>query len=292
MLEATKSIIDNIGINENVALGGGTGLAVYWEHRFSTDIDIFIYGEDSYKNLDMLQPKFWTNNTKVLFNKLNFKNNYKLHPIYTELEISQNEKIQFLTSKAITKEKPFLEKSIWGIDFNLETIDEIIAKKIFYRCEKNNARDIFDIAIAIHKNPLLPKVLYEAKKNFKDKFIILQNGLEKLISSDILHKNYKKEILQMNPKNEYMSFAENSPKYLKSLFEQINMSIFLNSLENSICIEIEKEVYNNEINFTLNITKKPLNPIYQKVKQNSHIIKTDFQPKNKYKIFKNKDIER
>jgi len=85
MLEATKSIIDNLKINQNVALGGGTGLAVYWEHRFSTDIDVFIYGEDSYKNLDMVQPQFWTNNTKVLFSKLNFKNNYKLHPIYTEL---------------------------------------------------------------------------------------------------------------------------------------------------------------------------------------------------------------
>jgi|GEM_PF-4233036 len=90
--------------------------------------------------------------------------------------------------------------------------------------------------------------------------------------------------MQMNPKSEYVSFAENSPQYLKSLFEQINMSIFLNSLENSVCIEIEKEVYKNEINSTLDISKKSLNPI----KSN---LKTSFEPKDRNKD-KNKDIER
>ena len=43
MLALAIDALKSIGIYEDTSLGGGTALsAYYWEHRYSTDIDLFI----------------------------------------------------------------------------------------------------------------------------------------------------------------------------------------------------------------------------------------------------------
>ncbi len=43
MLSVSLALLEEKGINNISAIGGGTGLAAYyWDHRYSTDIDIFI----------------------------------------------------------------------------------------------------------------------------------------------------------------------------------------------------------------------------------------------------------
>lgn len=47
MLDISLELLRDVGIDAPSALGGGTALsAYYWQHRFSTDIDIFIYSSE------------------------------------------------------------------------------------------------------------------------------------------------------------------------------------------------------------------------------------------------------
>jgi len=55
-----------------------------------------------------------------------------------------------------------------GEKIQIESVEEIIAKKIFYRAHKGNARDLFDIAIAIHKKPSLFSELLIPIVKFKE----------------------------------------------------------------------------------------------------------------------------
>ena len=48
MLEVTLELLKENSLLEISSLGGGTALAgYYWNHRYSTDIDIFIYGNEN-----------------------------------------------------------------------------------------------------------------------------------------------------------------------------------------------------------------------------------------------------
>ena len=52
MLEATLLLLKDNDLSEVSTLGGGTALAsYYWNHRYSTDIDIFIYDKVDNKHL-------------------------------------------------------------------------------------------------------------------------------------------------------------------------------------------------------------------------------------------------
>lgn len=52
MLEATILLLQQNSLLEVSSLGGGTALAAYyWNHRYSMDIDIFIYDKEDKKYL-------------------------------------------------------------------------------------------------------------------------------------------------------------------------------------------------------------------------------------------------
>ncbi len=63
MLEVTLELLKENSLLEISSLGGGTALAgYYWNHRYSTDIDIFIYGNENKTHL--LKPSNWSENIK------------------------------------------------------------------------------------------------------------------------------------------------------------------------------------------------------------------------------------
>lgn len=252
MLKATISLLEDFNIKDVSALGGGTALAIYWNHRFSTDIDVFIFGEDSYVN--KMQPKNWTKKTTKLFNDIGFKDDFKINPFYTEFAITKDEKVQLFDSKSFTRDNHFKQENIWGIDFNIESIEEIIAKKIFYRCEKFNARDIFDISIAVNKNPLILKTLLEVNSKFKEKFELFETKLETLLSIKERIEDYKTDIAEMMPHYNYKFLQELSPNYLHSVLQQTNTAISYDMLDDELCIELEefafKEFFENNNHLT------------------------------------------
>jgi len=58
---------------------------------------------------------------------------------------------------------PYSKVTLWGKNIFVESVEEIIAKKVYYRCEDANARDLFDLAVAIYKDPSILMSINVAK---------------------------------------------------------------------------------------------------------------------------------
>lgn len=215
MFEATQVLLEENNLHEISALGGGTALAAYyWNHRYSTDIDIFIYDKEDKKQL--LKDSNWSQKTKKVMKNIGYTGGFINHPIYSEITIDEDSKIQFFD--VIKKsEVPFQKVKLWDIEVLIETIEEIIAKKIFYRADKGNSRDLFDIAIAFHKEPsILNKTTLK-----QDKIKTLFNTVRSIYDNRELKKLYLKEIQQMNPNSEYDFLSKNTIEYLYKILENI-----------------------------------------------------------------------
>ena len=193
MLEVTLELLKENSLLEISSLGGGTALAgYYWNHRYSTDIDIFIYGNENKTHL--LKPSNWSENIKSKMNYIGFTGNFRHNDIYTEIVIDKDSKIQFFDVVKKSKE-PFCKANIWDKNIQIDTIEEIIAKKIYYRGDIGNSRDLFDIAISIHEDP----VIFSKMILKKEKIIALYSTLLNILNSHELKELYLHEIKQMNP---------------------------------------------------------------------------------------------
>lgn len=240
MLEVTLELLKENSLLEISSLGGGTALAgYYWNHRYSTDIDIFIYGNENKTHL--LKPLNWSENIKSKMNYIGFTGNFRHNDIYAEIIIDRDSKIQFFDVVKKSKE-PFCKANIWDKDIQIDTIEEIIAKKIYYRGDIGNSRDLFDIAIAVHENPIIfSKMILK-----KEKIIGLYKTLLNISNSEELKELYLHEIKQMNPNDKYDFLAKNTIIYLKNLLENVCASYDINyELSNNEYILIENEIYSN-----------------------------------------------
>lgn len=147
------------------SFGGGTALMTYYNHRRSKDIDIFL------RDVQLL-TKF----TPRL-------NDYVAEQVddYTEMSNSlklrvKQQEIDFIIAPLLTK-KPTLKKAIGNTSIYIETPEEIVIKKIFYRADTFKTRDVFDLAVVIkHK----PDALLENLDIFQSKIAVLQNRLHTL----------------------------------------------------------------------------------------------------------------
>ena len=247
MMYAALYLLDKHNLADVSALGGGTALAAYyWNHRYSTDIDIFTHSKQDISLL--FRSSKWDNKFKNMMDAIGYKNS-KMHPIYTEFVFEDDFKMQFLSVDDKT-ENPYNRVSLWDIDMLVESVEEIIAKKIYFRAHKGNARDLFDIAIAIHKDPVI-----------LDKLIIPLEKIEELLytlntihEEEKLAHEYLYEINLMNPNPEYRNIADNTIEYLESFIESyIGAKKLGIVLENSELFEIEKYSYSEVIMKNSNI---------------------------------------
>lgn len=209
LLSTALRLLKEKELLEVSAFGGGTALAgLYWNHRYSTDIDIFIYGENN--RIEELKPRLWNDKSKKAMKKLGYLDgNVKFNGIYLEFEIKKDYKIQFLDVVQKTN-NPFSKQKIWHHNINVESIEEIIAKKIFFRADKGNARDLFDIAVAFHKNPQILDLMDLPIKKIK----LLLDTLDEIRNNEELNKEYLYEIKQMNPNVNYENLSKCSINYL------------------------------------------------------------------------------
>jgi len=118
--------------------GGGTAMMLQIGHRESRDVDIFL---DDPQLLPFLDPQ-----------KQDFK--FEIQPAAYEGDGVRSLKlvfaigeIDFIVAGSLTS-SPTTQIEIQGENVQLETIPEIITKKIFYRGSSIAPRDIFDIAAA------------------------------------------------------------------------------------------------------------------------------------------------
>lgn len=150
------------------SFGGGTAMMIQIGHRESHDVDIFI---DDGQILGFLDP------AKV---DLHFKEKPADYggdgARYQKFAFTDIGEIDFIASGHLT-DTPFVTKQIEGRDVKLETIPEIIAKKVFHRGSEAKPRDVFDIAAAARSHR--PEVV-TALKGFPDHVSKTLERLDKL----------------------------------------------------------------------------------------------------------------
>jgi hypothetical protein len=122
--------------------GGGTALMLQLDHRESHDIDIFL---NDPQQLPFLDPQ-----------KQDFRfdiqlEDYEGDGVRSLRLVFGIGEIDFIVASPLTS-VPTIRRQIEGENVQLETIPEIITKKVFYRGSSIMPRDIFDIAAAGKEN--------------------------------------------------------------------------------------------------------------------------------------------
>ncbi|BCV22759.1 nucleotidyl transferase AbiEii/AbiGii toxin family protein [Moorella sp. Hama-1] len=114
--------------------GGGTALALFLHHRESRDIDIFL---SDAQLLTLLTPRL---NKEVAAEV----SDYSEGSSFLKLKYPEGE-IDFILAPFLTPH-PWTLKDLEGEKVRVETPEEIVVKKLFYRAETVRARDVVDTA--------------------------------------------------------------------------------------------------------------------------------------------------
>lgn len=123
------------------SFGGGTVLMRRYRHRLSKDVDIFV-PDPQY--LGHLSPRLNDTVDGLISNHLEQATFLKLY--FEEGEVD------FVVSLPLTK-NPTVVETLFDRQVRVETSAEILAKKIKYRGPEFKARDIFDFALVVEKEP-------------------------------------------------------------------------------------------------------------------------------------------
>jgi predicted nucleotidyltransferase component of viral defense system len=122
-------------------LGGGTVLMLRYRHRMSKDIDIFV-PDPQY--LGFVSPRLSDVAEGV-------SDKYVEGPGYIKLLRAEGE-IDFVASPNLTS-APYEMWELLGREIKVETSAEIVAKKLWHRGDRVTARDLFDLALVIEREP-------------------------------------------------------------------------------------------------------------------------------------------
>ena len=197
--------------NSLIRFGGGTALAIYYfQHRLSFDIDLFA---TDIQVLNYLSPKHWIEETNT-FNGdkyIDLSNHirvlYKKNNIKVDVLVSQDTSSNYLIDDT---------NSIFTTTVYVESIEDIIAKKIVYRRNDNLTRDIIDIAISIkHAENILKKLFDTELISLND----VQELYNSLLNLDI--ETFNEEIEVGMPFERYLNNAQNAPDIIKVECEKI-----------------------------------------------------------------------
>lgn len=138
------SIIDGINSDNTIidswSFGGGTAMMLQISHRESHDIDIFI---DDPQYIAYIMAFLESSATRC-------NNYYYDGGKYVRIVCDEGE-IDFIVASQMT-DNALINREIFSRSVRLESIGEIIAKKIHYRGSSVQPRDIFDIAACISQN--------------------------------------------------------------------------------------------------------------------------------------------
>ncbi len=146
LLQHAYALIDEIdshGIqNPHWTFGGGTVLMLRYRHRMSKDIDIFV-PDPQY--LGYVSPRLSDVAEAV-------SDHYVEGPGFIKLLRPEGE-IDFVASPNLTSD-PYEIWELLGRQVKVETSAEIVAKKLWHRGDRATARDLFDLALVIEREPV------------------------------------------------------------------------------------------------------------------------------------------
>ncbi len=173
----------------------------YFQHRLSFDIDLFLTNQ---QYLSFFSPKFWIDDF-TNFNSEEYIDKFNHIGVVTKDDI----KIDILVDSNIDKGYVDNSKEIFSFDIYIESIEDIIAKKMVFRKKDNKTRDIFDIALALQKDKNLFENLLNKGKIEKQDLLEFKEALEKLNSA-----KYQSQIKIIEPIEEYEGVALNAPELI------------------------------------------------------------------------------
>ncbi|RWE18902.1 MAG: hypothetical protein EOS41_31140 [Mesorhizobium sp.] len=150
------------------SFGGGTAMMIQIGHRESHDIDIFL---DNPQLLGFLDPS--RSRVRIELMPSEYQGDGSRFQKFAFENVGE---IDFIVAGALTP-TPFEMREVEGRAVMLETVPEIIAKKVYYRGSEAKPRDIFDIAAAA-RSQLEPVV--NALRAFPEQVSRTKDRLEKL----------------------------------------------------------------------------------------------------------------
>lgn len=191
----------------HIVFGGGTALSMYYfHHRLSFDVDLFL---ENHQCFAYFSPKLWLNEINSSFDE-----KYIEQHNYIRLNINDI-KIEILCSSNF--KNPMLDesKTIFSQNIYIHSIEDIIAHKVVFRKKDNKTRDIFDIAVALEKNPkIFDSLLDENIIQIED----LRDLKGSLKGVDI--NKYKEEISIIEPFKEFKEISLNAVNIILSHLEK------------------------------------------------------------------------
>lgn len=141
LFDQSVSIIDQANSSytllDSWTFGGGTALMLQISHRESFDIDIFI---DDPQVLPYLNPTTQGYTLQVNPDEYVSDGTHALKLVFAGIG-----EIDYICAPSLTDD-PTSRVTVRGIEVDLETPGEIIAKKVHYRGASLQPRDLFDIA--------------------------------------------------------------------------------------------------------------------------------------------------
>ncbi len=146
LLSHAFQLVDEIAAKGGIhhptwTFGGGTVLMLRHRHRMSKDIDIFV-PDPQY--LGFVSPRLSDVAESI-------SHDYVEGPGYIKLLRPEGE-IDFVASPNLTQQ-PTEPWHLLGRTVQVETSAEIVAKKLWHRGDRATARDLFDLALVIEREP-------------------------------------------------------------------------------------------------------------------------------------------
>ena len=123
----------------DLVLGGGTVLMMRLRHRLSKDIDLFLHDAQW---LGLLTPRLNDRAAAIVADYVEQASSLKL--------VLPGGDIDFIVAGAVTRTPPSERLNFAGWSLPLESSEEILAKKLYFRAGLFKPRDAFDL-VAVHR---------------------------------------------------------------------------------------------------------------------------------------------
>lgn len=186
------------------SFGGGTAMMIQIGHRESHDVDIFL---DDPQLLGFIDPAKSTLRFETL------PDGYQGDGArFQKFAFEGLGEIDFIVAGPLT-DTPFVAHEINGLTIRLETVPEIIAKKIYYRGGEAKPRDIFDLAAAASTQRT---TVVDALRAFPGRVGITKDRLDALNPEFVA-----RTIAQLMIKPGYVEVAGESLAIAKDVLEEI-----------------------------------------------------------------------
>lgn len=186
------------------SLGGGTAMMLHIDHRESHDVDIFLNDPQLLPLLDPQKRDF------------HFEVPLSGHggdgARFLKLGFDKIGEIDFIVAEAMTY-SPSERRIVGGESVLLDTVPEIVAKKIHHRGASIRPRDIFDIAAAGEQHAA--SIIKELTR-FRDDVARALKSMDKLAPAFV-----NGAIAQLMIKDRYAALAKTSLERAKEILQSV-----------------------------------------------------------------------